>query len=76
VTVERRQRRLLETAGLHRVFRMFDDRGDAMAVLGIRPVRTPVMAAGAPLPFGALLGRALAGRWSGTIERVETGCAS
>jgi anti-anti-sigma factor len=76
VAVDRRQRRLLELAGLHRVFRMFDDCGEAMLVLGIRVERLPVPQAVEAVPLGAMARGRMAAVWHSWGGWTETECVS
>jgi anti-anti-sigma factor len=65
VEVAPRQRDLLELAGLHRVFRMFDDCGDARVALGIGAERVAPPVLGAAAAAGFAVGPQTAGTWNG-----------
>jgi anti-anti-sigma factor len=75
VAVEPRQRHLLELAGLHRVFRVFDDCEDARIMLGVGEPRVsvPHFVAAAPIGRAAAGGGSMWCSWDGWAQ-VE--CAS
>lgn len=75
VAVEPRQRHLLELAGLHRVFRMFDDCEDAKVLLGVGEpgLALPALLATAPAGLAASGGASIWCSWAGW---AESGCAT
>jgi anti-anti-sigma factor len=70
VAVEPRQRHLLELAGLHRVFRIFDDCEDAGMMLGVGEPRlsVPLFVATAPTGLAASGGGSIWCSWAGWAE--------
>jgi anti-anti-sigma factor len=75
VAVDPRQRHLLELAGLHRVFRMFDDCDDAKVMLGVGEpgFALPTFLAAAPTGLGASSGASIWCSWAGW---AESGCVT
>ena len=75
VAVATRQRHLLELAGLHRVFRVFDDCEDARIMLGVGEPRllAPRFVAIAPTGRAAAGGASMWCSWDGWAEAE---CAS
>lgn len=75
VAVDPRQRHLLELAGLHRVFRMFDDCDDAKIMLGVGEPRLalPTYVPTAPIGLPASGGASVWCSWAGW---AESGCVT
>ena len=75
VAVEPRQRHLLELAGLHRVFRVFDDCEEARIMLGVGEPRlqVPLFVATAPTGRAASGGASMWCSWAGWADAE---CAS
>jgi anti-anti-sigma factor len=71
VEVAPRQRRLLELAGLHRVFRMFDDCDDARITLGIALDRVAPPVLGAAAQIGFAIGPRSTGTWGSWASLAE-----
>lgn len=72
VEVAPRQKRLLELAGLHRVFRMFDDCDDARITLGIGVDRFAPPLSGAAAAIGFAVGPRSAGIWGSWAGLAES----
>ena len=70
VAVDPRQRHLLELAGLHRVFRMFDDCDDAKVMLGVGEpgLALPMFLATAPTGLAASGGASIWCSWASWAE--------
>lgn len=75
VALDPRQRHVLELAGLHRVFRMFDDCEDAKVMLGVGEpgLALPTFLATAPTGLAASSGASIWCSWAGW---AESGCVT